>query len=332
MGTGIDPKVDYAFKRVFGREENRNVLLHLLNALLEDSLPQKIREVELLNPFSDRDAENDKLSVLDIKARDEAGREYLIEMQLFTHASFPERLLYYGAKHYSQQISEGEKYSRLRPVIVICFVNATLFPKMPGYHSRFELIDPKHGGRFTDQFMIHVVELPKFLDTLQPIDDDADRWAYFLRHGGEWDSATMPAFLNAPEFLQATGTLAMLAQSDTERERYEARIKFERDRAAAEDDATERGLAKGMARGLAQGLEEGLSQGLSQGRANEAKTLIRRLGTRRWGVIPANVAESLESITSVEQLEEMADRVIDCRGWNEFIQPGLSPTDSTISG
>ena len=120
----------------------------------------------------------------------------------------------------------------------------------------------------------------------------------------------------------------MLAQSDTERERYEARIKFERDRAAAEDDATERGLAKGMARGLAQGLEEGLSQG----RANEAKTLIRRLGTRRWGVIPANVAESLESITSVEQLEEMADRVIDCRGWNEFIQPGLSPTDSTISG
>ena len=98
MGTGIDPKVDYAFKRVFGSEENRNVLLHLLNALLEDSLPQKIREVELLNPFSDRDAENDKLSVLDIKARDEAGREYLIEMQLFTHASFPERLLYYGAK------------------------------------------------------------------------------------------------------------------------------------------------------------------------------------------------------------------------------------------
>ena len=112
----------------------------------------------------------------------------------------------------------------------------------------------------------------------------------------------------------------MLAQSDTERERYEARIKFERDRAAAEDDATERGLA------------QGLEEGLSQGRANEAKTLIRRLGTRRWGVIPANVAESLESITSVEQLEEMADRVIDCRGWNEFIQPGLSPTDSTISG
>lgn len=315
MGTGIDPKVDYAFKRVFGSDENRNVLLHLLNALLADSLPHRIRDIQLLNPFSDKDGEDDRLSVLDIKARDEAGREYLIEMQLFAHGSFPERLLYYGAKHYSQQISEGEKYSKLRPVIVICFVNAILFPQMPGYHSHFELIDPRHGGRFTDQFMIHLVELPKFLDTLQPIDDDADRWTYFLRHGDEWDSATIPSFLNAPEFLQATGTLAMLAHTDKERERYEARLMFERDQAAREDDATERGMAQGM--------ERGLSQGLSQGRANEAKALIRRLGTRRWGDIPADVAEFLEATTSVESLEEMCDRVIDCNGWDEFIQARL---------
>lgn len=315
MGTGIDPKVDYAFKRVFGSEENRNVLLHLLNSLLADSLPSRIQHVQLLNPFSDKDGEEDKLSILDIKARDEAGREYLIEMQLFGHASFPERLLFYGAKHYSQQISEGEKFSNLRPVIVICFVNAILFPRMPGYHSRFELIDTKHGGRFTDQFLIHLVELPKFLDMFEPIDDDADRWTYFLRHGDEWDPATIPSFLNAPEFLPATGTLAMLAQTDKERERYEARLRFERDQAAREDDATERGLARGIA--------QGLSQGLSRGRANEARTLIRRLGSRRWGGIPVGVAEFLEAITSVERLEEMADRVIDCSSWDEFIQPGL---------
>ena len=103
----------------------------------------------------------------------------------------------------------------------------------------------------------------------------------------------------------------MLAQTDKERERYEARLRFERDQAAREDDATERGLARGIA------------QGLSRGRANEARTLIRRLGSRRWGGIPVGVAEFLEAITSVERLEEMADRVIDCSSWDEFIQPGL---------
>ena len=303
MGSGIDPKVDYAFKRVFGSEENRNVLQHLLNALLAESLARRLNDVQLLNPFSQKDAQDDRLSILDIKARDEAGREYLIEMQLFAQASFPERLLYYGARHYSQQLAEGEKYSRLRPVIVICFVNAVLFPEMPGYHSRFELIDPRHGGRFSDQFMIHVIELPKFLDSKQPFEKDVDRWTYFLRHGNEWDPATLPPFLSAPEFRQATGTLTMLAQSDSERELYEARLKYTRDEAAREDYATEKGRA--------------------EGRAEEARTLILRLGTRQWGAVPPEIAKSLEAFKSVDRLEELVDRVVSCSSWDEFVKAGL---------
>ena len=70
----IDPKVDYAFKHVFGREENTPLLIHLLHAVLQPPSQQQITALELLNPFNDKDALDDKLSILDIKARDASGR------------------------------------------------------------------------------------------------------------------------------------------------------------------------------------------------------------------------------------------------------------------
>ncbi len=140
MGSGIDPKVDYAFKRVFGSDENRNVLRHLLNSFLSDSLPRPITEITLLNPFCLTDVRDDKLSILDIKARDDVGREYIVEVQLYPHANFPERLLYYAAKDYAGQLAEGEEYWQLRPVLVLCFVNGELFAAAKESHSYFELM------------------------------------------------------------------------------------------------------------------------------------------------------------------------------------------------
>lgn len=84
MPSGIRPTVDYAFKRVFGCEENKSVLVDLLNAVLLDSGQTPIRDVQILNPFSLQDADNDRLVILDIKARDESGRETLIEMQMMS--------------------------------------------------------------------------------------------------------------------------------------------------------------------------------------------------------------------------------------------------------
>jgi predicted transposase/invertase (TIGR01784 family) len=72
----IDPKVDYAFKHVFGREQNQSLLVDLLHAVLEPSPQQQIKTLEILNPFNDKEALDDKLSILDIKARDQSGRQF----------------------------------------------------------------------------------------------------------------------------------------------------------------------------------------------------------------------------------------------------------------
>lgn len=121
MQIEVDPKVDYAFKRVFGHERNRDILISLVNAVLLRSLGRPIIEVAILNPFSNKDAEDDKSFVLDIKARDDSGRMFNVEMQVLTPAEIRERLLYYWAGIFIEQLTAGEKFKELKPTISICF-------------------------------------------------------------------------------------------------------------------------------------------------------------------------------------------------------------------
>jgi predicted transposase/invertase (TIGR01784 family) len=106
MPLGIDPKVDYVFKKLFGDPANSDLLIHLLNAVL--MLPQPIVEVEILNPFNEKDFADDKGSLLDLKARCRDGRWYNVEMQTALHAALPERLAYYNASLYVDQLESGD--------------------------------------------------------------------------------------------------------------------------------------------------------------------------------------------------------------------------------
>src|SRR5260370_34119693 len=119
MILGIDPKVDYAFKYLFGRERNLEILLLLLNAILRPPPDEQLAELELLNPFNGKDFLEDKLSILDIKARDTSGRLFNIEMQLLVTSAFRERLGYYGAKLNQTQRPEGMGYQQPRATTAI---------------------------------------------------------------------------------------------------------------------------------------------------------------------------------------------------------------------
>ena len=93
MPLGIKPTVDFAFKKIFGSPENIAVLIGLLNAILK--LPRPIVDVEILNPFSYQEFADDKQIVLDIRARDSAGRWLNIEMQVTVFAGLLKGLVYW---------------------------------------------------------------------------------------------------------------------------------------------------------------------------------------------------------------------------------------------
>src|SRR5947209_5013087 len=98
MILGIAPTVDYAFKHLYGRDATRPILMHILDSVLQPGPGHQLRELELLNPFNPKEALDDKLSILDIKARDQSGRLFNIEMQLLAQRYYEKRILYYGCR------------------------------------------------------------------------------------------------------------------------------------------------------------------------------------------------------------------------------------------
>lgn len=229
MVPGIDPKIDIAFKKVFGSDPWRDLTASLVNAVLDPPLQRRLVDVELLNPYSEKMALDDKLSILDIKARDDQGRLYNLEMQMLVTASLVQRVLYYWSRVYSQQLAEGDDYTRLRRTISICFVNGVLFGDCPEHHARFSLLDPSGRLCLTDDLSVHVIELPKFDKTVADLCTPLDYWLYFFKNGAELDADDLPEELDRPEQRKAMGVLKMLAQSELERELYESRLKAKRD-------------------------------------------------------------------------------------------------------
>jgi predicted transposase/invertase (TIGR01784 family) len=114
-----DPLSDIFFRYLFGSEQNKDILISFLNAVHEDSGFPLIKDVTVLDPFNLKTSTPEKVSVLDVKAVDETGRRYDIEVQIAGNETFKARSLYYWSKLYSNQLETGDRYKRLEPVVFI---------------------------------------------------------------------------------------------------------------------------------------------------------------------------------------------------------------------
>ena len=186
--------------------------------------------MELLNPFNPKEALDDKLSILDVKARDQNGRQFNVEMQMLAHPFFSQRIVYYHSKLHQQQMHAGDDYSKIEPTISIVFLNNVQFPQVTDCHLSFQILEKKHLLPYSGDLEIHLLELPKFKKTLAELASGLDIWLYFLRHAETLDSEALPEVLSIPLILQAVRELLMLTQTELERERYEARLKAQLDR------------------------------------------------------------------------------------------------------
>ncbi|HZK82431.1 MAG TPA: Rpn family recombination-promoting nuclease/putative transposase [Humisphaera sp.] len=245
MILGIDPKVDYAFKYMLGRDSTRAILIDVLNKVLDSPAGHEIQDVELLNPFNLQETLDDKLSILDLKARDQSGRQFNVEMQMLAYPDYEKRVVYYWSKFHQQQLHEGDDYGVLAPTISISFLNHVLFPQVPDHHLRFHLLEDRHHFAMSEDIEFHVLELPKFTKTLAELESGLDIWLYFLRFAEKIDAGALPTALQRPSILRAVEELKMLTQTDIERERYESRRKAQLDHDSAMGHARRQGELSG---------------------------------------------------------------------------------------
>ena len=127
----LDPKNDVAFRRIFGTERNKDILIHFINDVLELKGANKIQEVTFLSPIQAPEIAAKKQSMVDVLCKDQNGVQIIIEMQVSPQEGFEKRAQYYAAKAYSRQLNKGKiegcRYQDLKAVIFIAIIDNIIF-------------------------------------------------------------------------------------------------------------------------------------------------------------------------------------------------------------
>lgn len=176
----VDIKNDIAFRKIFGNENKKIILISFLNAVMKLKGKDAIEDVEILNPYQLPIIQNLKASIIDVKARDKKGKTYIIEMQVAEPDGLDKRLLYYASKEYSQQIESGEFYTKLKPVIFIGIFDFK-FTEGDKYLSHHAVCDVENGERRIKDMDFYFIELPKFIKPLPDLIEVTDKWIYFIK-------------------------------------------------------------------------------------------------------------------------------------------------------
>ena len=264
--TFLDVKTDYAFKKVFGSDESKNILISFLNALVYSDSKVKIKDLTIVDPYNIPMIKGVKDTFVDVKAVLDNNTKVIIEMQILNHKGFEKRVLYNAAKNYSIQLNKNEDYHLLNPVIALSIVDFTMFESSQNIINHFKLIEKEKFINYNDDIELIFVELPKFTKELNELQNIKDEWIYFLKNAGSLEY--IPTDLNK-EIQQALENVNEANMTKEELESQHKRKEFISIQKLAvlkaDEDGFEKGLEKGMEKGLEKGLEKGMEKGLEKG-------------------------------------------------------------------
>ncbi len=280
MTSSINPRVDLAFKKIFGVEENKDLLISLINSIVSEE--DQVIEVTLLNPYNLASFKTDKLSILDVKAKGTDGKRFNIEIQITDEADYDKRALYYWAKLYSEQLAAGDDYAKLSKAIGIHILNFTSISDAPKYHNVFHITEKESGFSYFKDLELHTIELKKFdgladanlADMVEMVKTALDMWVAFLMRHDLLDKDHLPNTLSSPELQKALNVLDVMSFSSEERYAYEDRLKWLRIETNTLNKRFNDGKAEGLVEGKAEGLVEGEARGIEKGLREAAKKLL----------------------------------------------------------
>jgi predicted transposase/invertase (TIGR01784 family) len=313
----INPKTDFAFKKIFGSADSKDILISFLNAILYEAQPV-IEDLEIIDPYLAPKIKGVKDTYLDVKAKITGDKTVIIEMQVLNVESFEKRILYNAAKAYSVQLKKGDKYDLLNPVIALTLTDFQMFENLESVISRFVLKEKTFFVDFlTNELEFVFVELPKFNKTLEELKTLTDKWIYFMKTARTL--SYVPEELgNVPELRQAFAIANEANLEPDELEDLERREIFIQDQRGAITKATrlgmEEGIRRGIERGIEQGIEQGIKQGIEQGIEQGIKQanlrLILRLLERSVGFMSLDTQSRIAQL-SAEQLQSLGEALLD---------------------
>ena len=294
---------DFAFKKLFGTESNKELLISFLNSLLDGQ--EVIADLTYLNNEQLGRLAGDRKAVFDVFCENERGEKFIVEMQKAEQQFFKDRSVFYSTFPIREQAQPGKNWNfRLKSVYTIGILNFSFDDTDPEYfHHEVKLMDTRSKTVFYDKLTFIYLEMPKFTKTEDQLETMFDKWMYAIKY--------LPELLNRPKALYEKVFEKFFHAAEIakftwkEMEEYEGSLLNYWDWCSVFETAKkknlEEGRAEGIAEGRAKGIAEGRAEGIVEGEKNKALFIAKEMLAD--GMPPENVARYTG--LSVEDIREL---------------------------
>ena len=262
---------DIAFRRIFGNENKKSVIISFLNAVLDFKDEKAIQDVAIKNPYQLPEYSGGKTTIVDVKATDHNGNSFLVEMQIAEVKDFDKRVLYYASQSYTDQIDRGDSYTNLKPTYFIGILNFEA-TQNTNYLSRHKIYDIETGEQIIRNMEFTFIELPKFNKAANELTSIVEQWIYFLKNSDNLN--LMPESITDKGLKDAFEQADQHNWSKDDLWEYNKVFMREQDERGRFELGMERAEKKGIEKGIEKGLEKGLEKGKILALQQTAKSML----------------------------------------------------------
>jgi predicted transposase/invertase (TIGR01784 family) len=296
MAKYINPYTDFGFKKLFGEEANKALLIDFLNQLLPER--HQIADLSFQNVEALPDTVEERKAFFDIQCIATSGERFIVEMQKARIAYFKDRSMYYLTYPIREQAQRGEWNFKLEAIYFIAVLDFLYQPEKEAKFRRDVMWKDQDNEVFYDKLQLTYLQMPAFTKTETELETHFDKWAYFLKNLENFDA--IPQILNEPIFTQAFNTAKVANFTSNQRSEYEkSRLSYigirEVTKTAQEDGmklGLQQGIEKGLQQGIEQGIEKGLQQGIEQGiEQNQIRTILKMYNKGQTATIISDILE-----------------------------------------
>ena len=256
----INPYTDFGFKKLFGEEASKELLIDFLNQLLP--IPRKIVELNFKNPEQLGALRIDRKAIFDIHCEDEKGNRFIVEMQKAKIKFLKDRALFYSTFPIREQAEKGDWDFKLTPVYCVALLDFTFDEDRvkKDYISNVQLKD-QYCQVFCNKLTYIFIEMPRFTKQEAELETHFDKWLYFLKHLEDFED--IPDILKEDVFVRGFEIAEIANFDENQLSEYEDSLKIYRDLKGVVDTSFEEGKIEGKIEEKLETARNSLKEGLS---------------------------------------------------------------------
>jgi predicted transposase/invertase (TIGR01784 family) len=314
MSRYINPFTDFGFKKLFGEEANKDLLIDFINSL--EIHKYKLSDVTFRKTEKLGNIAIDRKAFFDIYCTDEKGNRFIVELQKVEQKFFKDRALYYSTFAIQEQAERGEWDYQLTGVYFIGILDFELVGekhKENKYKHEVMLVEVEEQNIFYDKLKYVYLEVPKFNKKENELETELDKWLYFLKYLSNLD--TVPNVFSSEMFLKAFGIAEMINMDKESRLEYEGSLKSYLDLKVILDESFDKGklegLAEGMEKGKLEGLSEGEKLGIEKGTIKALKDKVIMLLSKKFSNLPDDIKLRINNCNDLTIFDNILESIFD---------------------